>query len=57
MIRKELAVEFPEFTLSPRSQRSHGPLMGKLVVGKGEVFDHIAHVIGEFFQHLLDVLL
>jgi hypothetical protein len=57
VVLEQLAVELPEFALSPRSQRSHGALMGKLMVGKRKVLDHIADVSGEFFQHLLDKLL
>ena len=57
VIVKQLAVKLPEFALITRSQRSHGALMGELMVGKREVLDHIADVIGEFFQHLLDILL
>ena len=57
VILKQLAVELPEFTLLSGSQGRHGALMGKFMVGKREVLNHIVDIIGEFFQHLLDKLL
>jgi hypothetical protein len=55
VILEQPAVELPEFTLIARSQGRHGALMGKFMVRKREVLDRIANVIGEFFQHLLDI--
>ena len=57
VILEQLAVELPELTLFACSQRRHGALMGKLMVGEREVLDHIADVVGKFFQHLLDISL
>ena len=57
MIFKQLTVKLPEFSLVARSQCRHGALVGELMVGEREVLDHIANVIGIFFQQLLDIAL
>ena len=54
---KQLAMKLPEFALVARGQGCHGALMGKFMVGKREVLNHIADVIGKLYQHLLDKLL
>jgi hypothetical protein len=57
VILEQLAVELPKLALFARSQGRHGALLGKFVVGEREVLDRIADVVGEYFQHLLDILL
>jgi len=38
-------------------QGGHGALAGEGMTGKGEVLDHVIDLVGELFQHLLDIAL
>ena len=57
VILEQLTVERPELTLFARGQGCHGALMGIFMIGQWEMLDHIADVVGEFFQQLLDIAL
>jgi hypothetical protein len=57
VILEQLAVERPELSLLARGQGCHSALMGIFMIGEWEMLDHIADVVGEFFQQLLDIAL
>ena len=57
VIVEQLLMKGPELALPARRQSGHGTLLGKWMTGKGKMLDHVVDLIGELFQHLLDIAL